>query len=63
MISYDGPYNGYIVFDTNVMPLRRPKFVDVTPIDILACHIMCPRGGYIVWVVPLAFRLLPWRRP
>ncbi len=35
-----------IVFDMNVMPLHYPKFVDVTPIDILACHIMHPRVGY-----------------
>jgi hypothetical protein len=36
---------------------------DVTLIDILACHIMCLRGGYIVWVVPLAFHSLPWKMP
>jgi len=54
---------GCIVFDMNVMPLHWLKFVDVTPIDILAYHIMCPRGGYIVWVVLLAFCLIPWRRP
>jgi hypothetical protein len=65
---------GCIVFDMSVMLLNWPKFVDVTPIDILACHIMCLKVGYtlpsimcqlivilqnfLVWIVLFAFHPL-----
>lgn len=61
------------------MPLCWPKFANMTLINALVCHIMCPRVGYILWsiacqlikifqnvlisIVPNAFRLLLWRRP